>query len=377
MKIIKLQIKNLRNHTDSILIPSSSINLISGENGSGKTTLLEALSISAFSKSFLPTNDSMLIRFNQDYYQINAEYESDLKTVEKIKIEFRQGSRKKISSNSEDNLSPKDIIGNIPLTILSPDYKSITFGSPENRREFIDKILSQISKVYLNELIKYKNILKQRNSLLNLGLKSRYFDYSQLEEWTNQLIISCSKIVKKRMEFSPAFASYFKFYYEKVSSSKENVDFKYLPFWVKDNSQVLITSEAEILEKIRNMYKELLVAERKRGLTLFGIQKDDYAIEINDAKAREVASQGQHKSLLISLKFAEFDYLYELRQEKPIFILDDIFSELDANRSKAVANLLADKNAQTFVTATDREFIISTFPRITKFKVDGGELFLD
>lgn len=353
MRISKLIINNLRSHLHSEFNFGEKVNLIHGLNGSGKTTILEAISISALSKSFLPTSDQDLINYNNKFYSIICEAKTDYNTNYNCKILYEIGSRKKISNTEKDNALPKDLVGLIPLVILSPDYKNITFGSPADRRSFVDKVISQASSVYLNNLIKLKKILKQRNSLLGKIRKEEITDKSLLDPWTEQLIEVSISITLKRQRFISDILDDYKNYYKIISESAESVNLDYEAYGIQDTAD----NSDELRIQFENLYKEKSNLEFLRGTTCFGPQKDDIKFIIEKGIARENASQGQHKSILIALKLAEFEYLIEKCNEKPIILLDDIFSELDQKRAERVLQIIKDNEIQSFITSTDSKIL--------------------
>lgn len=356
------------------------INVFHGLNGSGKTSILESISVCSFSKTFLPVSDQSLVRFGENTYNIRLSATNDLNVPYKISINYTRGSKKQIKSSLGDNLLPKDIIGEIPLVILSPDYKSITFGSPQDRRDFIDRLLCQAGKIYFEELAKTKRILKQRNNILTNYKLNRQIDLTLFDVWTNEFINAATEVAIRRFLFLKDFQPIFKSKYSFISDSDEKVGLEYVPDSIKINSQTTKISKEEILNYYKQAFNSLKEEELRRGTTLFGPQKDDIRITINGATAKEVASQGQHKSLLISLKFAEFNFLLEKRAETPIILLDDIFSELDNARIEKVFLLLKELNAQSFITITNADFLKELLldQKISNFYfVNKGNVFLD
>ncbi len=369
MKIKKIYISNLRNHRTTEIEFSDGLNIFYGLNGSGKTTILEAISISAFSKSFLPTQDSSLIRYNEETYIVNTKASNDYGIPYNVNIKYDRKNKKEINSNTGDRLLPKEIIGEIPCIILSPDYKSISFGGPSDRRDFVDKLLSQSGRKYLDELIKYRKALRQRNHQLQQAKISGKYDEALLATWTDMLIAAGAEIVMRRIEFIHNFIPYFQEIYEYVSNGKEQVSLEYLPNGIARNSNLQELSKADIENSFSRFVSEIEYDEKRRGITLFGPQRDDLRIKINGATAKDVASQGQHKSLLISIKFAEFNYLKNYKNETPIALLDDIFSELDKERSNKVLSLVERNSAQTFITVTEVEFLKSLIPDNINYKI--------
>jgi len=347
--VTKLNINNLRNHISSKIEFSNRFNLIHGQNGSGKTTILEALSILCLSKSFLPTNDKGMIRHGVDYYYLSLSAIKDNSLPYSVDISYQAYGKKKIKNTYSDNLTPKNIIGEIPNIVLSPDFKNITFGSPQDRREFIDRMLSQVSRTYYEDLINYKKALKQKNSLLSLAKRNPYFDYSQIEPWNEILLDLASKLIIHRKNLIEEFKPYFISTYQGINSNDE-VNIRYFPHSIELER---ISEFKEVREILLNYYNEHSRTESYKLTSCFGPQKDDLRIEINGGLARETASQGQHKTLLISLKFSEFYYMKSKLNETPIILFDDIFSELDEERSQKVIELLSSTNAQVFITGTN------------------------
>lgn len=379
MKLEKINITNLRNHEHTELELSQGINLFHGLNGSGKTTVLEAIAIGAFSKSFLPTSDSSIIRIGQKSYNIDIAAKNDYGIPYRIEVNYSKSDKKIINSTLGDRLSPKEIIGQIPTVILSPDYKAISFGGPADRRSFLDRLLSQSSRKYLELLLAYRRSLKQRNNLLVQAKKNPNFDIHLLDSWTEMLVKTGADIVLRRAnfitEFYPAFYEVYKF----ISESNEVISLSYVPNCLPDYESKYADNPGLTADSIMNSYFQFINKsineEIKRGVTLFGPQRDEIRIKVNNGIAKDVASQGQHKSILISLKFAEFEYLKSSRNETPIALLDDIFSELDSKRTAKVLSLVELHKAQTFITMTDVNLLKPFIPEQSKtnvFLVENG-----
>jgi DNA replication and repair protein RecF len=342
-------------------------------NGSGKTTILEAISLCGFSKSFTHVSDSSLLKKDESFWHVSINSRNDFDIPYKISLKFNGSAKKQISSTFGDNLLPKDVIGELPLVILSPDYKDITSGSPSDRREFIDKILAQSSKVYVEDIIKFKKALKQRNNLLMRAKTERTLDKDVLDAWTNILVDTGAGIIKKRKEFETEFIPSFQDKYRDVSKGKEEVSLEYMPSGLRNLRANIVKDE--IKENLRRIFSKAENQEIRRGTTLYGPQKDDLKIQINSGVAKEYASQGQHKSLLISLKFSEFEYLKNKKNETPVVLLDDIFSELDIERAGKVLEMVTNNSAQTVITVTDGNYMKKLIPSNSDcefFKVENG-----
>jgi DNA replication and repair protein RecF len=380
MIINELSLANIRNHAKTEISFNSRVNVFYGNNGAGKTTLLEAISICGLTKSFLPVSDAGIIRNGENNYQINLRATNALKVPYNVSIKCFIGAKKQIGNSFADNNSVKEIIGQLPLVILSPDYKSITFGSPENRRSFIDSVLCQTERVFLEELMKYRKALKQRNNLLNRFKLTKTQDINLLEPWTEMLISIGAELIYRRARFVNELIPDFKQYYDELSAGEEEVSLGYIANHLPESESVALYTKDQIAESLAMKHAFVKYDELRRGTTLFGPQKDDMRILINGGTAKDYASQGQHKSLLISLKFAEFVYMKERRNEIPVVLLDDIFSELDKPRSAKVLEMLSRQAAQTFITVTDIAMLKDILPLGEEkaiFEVSGGKIIGD
>ncbi|MBL8000029.1 MAG: DNA replication/repair protein RecF [Candidatus Kapabacteria bacterium] len=359
MIIRSVQLDDFRNHIHTRYHAAEGVNILHGMNGAGKTSILEAIAIGAFTKSFLPTADAQLIRHGAESYTIQCYAQTDRGTETGIIINYGDSIRKSIRSQHGDSLQPKDVIGSLPMVILSPDFKSITFGAPQERRSFLDRLLSQCSRRYLEELTNHKRILKQRNNLL--APKNGMVDVAQLRIWTEQLVQCSAEIMIRRRNFLRDFTPYFLHAYRLLSSQQEQVAIHYEPngFLPDDESW---QSATDVTTYYVHHANQLHDEEIRRQTTLWGPQKDELRIEINSGVAKDVASQGQHKSLLISLKAAEFEYLKTIRNETPVLLLDDVFSELDIHRTEKVFSTIIAQAKQTFITTTEAERFTSHIP---------------
>jgi DNA replication and repair protein RecF len=377
MFVEKIKIQNFRNHIDSEVELSPMINVISGNNGSGKTSILETLSILSLSKSFLPTSDVNLISYGCGFYNLASFAISDLEINYKISLRYNGSGRKIINSTFGDNLLPKDIIGEMPVVILSPDYKTITFGSPADRRQFIDSVLSQSTKIYVDNALKLKKYLKQRNAILSAYIKDGRLDHKLLDTITELFIFTGADVIQRRSKFINEFKPFFKESFKKISQALEVVELNYNPDGFERNFFTKNISRNDVIERYKELAANLRNQELRRGTTLFGPQKDDFEILINGGLAKEAASQGQHKTLLISIKLAEYEFLKNIRNETPVFMLDDIFSELDDERSYNVTGLIASLQCQSIITVTNPEKFrqyIDLKDKINLIRVTNGEI---
>lgn len=376
MRISSLVLERIRNHGRTELELSAGVNVFYGMNGQGKTSVLEAVSLLSMSTTFVPGADTSLVQRGAESALASAACYSDLQTLYKVALRVKPGERKDISSSLGKRLSPQDIIGEIPLVTLSPDNKQITAGAPQERRRLLDSVISQASRRYMKDLVNYRRILKQRNALLARAKGDPAFHYALVEPWTEALIDVGAEIVVRRAEFLRDFSEVVRAAYDRIARNGEEITLVYAPHALP--AELFAGGRLPSVLEVRGVYQEVVLArkreERARGVTVLGPQKDEAVMMVNGGVARECASQGQHKTLLIAIKMAEFEYLRKVRLETPVVLLDDIFSELDVQRAANVLDLMR-SDAQSFVTTTDASIFYSNFAgdaRHALFSVSGG-----
>jgi DNA replication and repair protein RecF len=349
------------------------VNAIIGDNGQGKTNIVEAISYLCLTKSFYASSDVVALKIGQEEFSIRGSFESDGGTVRKVEAQYeRTSGEKSILINGVPAETMSSVIGEFPVVILSPEQGGITNGAPSERRKFLDIVIAQSSKAYLQELLEYRKILRQRNKvLLNAKLARR--DCSEiLEPWDEALVETGSRLTHRRRQFVREFSRDIACSYETIAGSGETPGINYEPSVPAEG--------AESVEAIKGVFTEELrlqeVEERRLGVTAVGPHRDEVSLSINGINVRKFASQGQHKTMLIGLKLAEVAYLKERCAETPILLLDDVFSELDEHRSKRLVQQL-EGLGQVFVTATDLRAFPRQFPWGTKnqtFTVSAGSI---
>lgn len=347
MIVDSLTLHSFRNHSQTFLKNlRNDVNIFVGNNGAGKTTILEAISLCALSKSFLEVPDASLVQQGSNDFTTTLYCSTDLQTPYTVSISYEIGSRKKISNSYADSVLPKDLIGIIPLVILSPDYKTLTAGTPSSKRSFLDTILSQSSRVYATTSLTVKKILKHRNALLQQAREGMGFNRDIFEIITEDFVKHSAQLCTLRQKFLREFLPYIQQYYSLIAQNPEEISFQY-------TSSGYDAESSSIEADLRTSFKQIEKQELQRGVTLIGPQKEDIDFLLNERNVKDSASQGQHKTLYSSIKFAEFLYLETLLQEKPLLLFDDIFAEIDDNRSFNIFSLVNDCHCQTFVTSTD------------------------
>ncbi len=356
MYLQKISLINFKNYADEELEFCEKINCFVGDNGEGKTNLLDAIHYLSFCKSYFNPIDSQNIKHDADFFVIQG---TNLKSesLDVIYCAQKRNERKQFKLNKKEYSRFSDHIGLYPLVMISPaDYGLINEGS-EERRRYIDSVISQFDKIYLDNLINYNKVLLQRNILLKQFAESRSFDKSSLEIWSNKLVMLGQKIYEKRLTFLDQFLPIFRKFFAFISGGKENVDIDY-------QSQL---SDGNFEKQLN----DALERERTLRYSIVGTHKDDLQFNIDTYPLKRYGSQGQQKSFIIALKLAQFEYTKNIKGFKPILLFDDIFDKLDNFRVEQLMKLVSnDSFGQVFVTDAHPERIRTIFNDInTELKV--------
>jgi DNA replication and repair protein RecF len=343
MILSRLSLRNFRIHKNINLTFSDTLNYIVGGNGQGKTSVLEAAYYLCTTKNF-NAKDIEAVSFNNDDFEINGFFK-DI-TEDKVKIIFSVPENRKYYFQNDKLISrSSQIIGNFPVVILTPADHAITQGSPAERRRLVDSIISQASSTYLDILLDYNKTLKQRTVVLNRLRESfNKNTLSELDAWTEKLIESGVELIHHRKSFISVFNNYVYKSYKKIIGKEESPSIHYSFLEGKD--------EEEAKEIFRSLIYEKREEEIRRSINLVGPHRDDFIFEVNDISLKTYGSQGQHKTFQTALRFAEFFYLKDTCGKTPIFLLDDVFGELDAHRAGKISEYLKEVG-QAFITLTD------------------------
>ncbi len=359
--INKLSLVQFRNYEEATLSFSPRINCFVGDNGVGKTNLLDAIHYLSLTKSFFNNIDQQNIRHGQDVFVVQGEFVRGEHT-EKIFCSVRAGKKKICKRNNKDYERFSDHIGLLPVVMISPADSSLILEGSEQRRRFIDTVISLYDRQYLHALLRYNRALMQRNKLLKQIEFKGETAYEELELWDNQLIIPGNEIHEKRKELVKKLVPVFQEYYDHISEGRENVGLEY-------KSPLLERSFEEILQHNREK-------DRVLQYTSSGIHKDDLVMTLEGYPIKKTGSQGQQKTFLTALKFAKFGFIRDLTGVKPILLLDDIFDKFDAHRVTRIMEMVARHEfGQIFITDTDADHLkkilsnLDTDYRI--FKIDG------
>jgi len=360
MKLKKLSLLNYKNIEQVEIDFSPKMNCFFGNNGMGKTNLLDAIYYLSFSKSHINTSDSQIVKAGQDMCVIQGIYDYAGKE-EDIFCAIRRQQRKQFKRNKKEYDKLSEHIGLLPLVMISPADVELIRGGSEERRRFLDVVISQQDKQYLHSLIQYNKALTQRNILL----KNQSYDNSLFDVLEAQMGMYGQAVYEKRRKLVEAFVPVFNEYYHRICNYAEEVNLNYV-------------------SRLNDMdFQELLASSRDRdrilSYTSVGVHKDDLEMLLNGSLIRRTGSQGQNKTYLIAIKLAQFAFLKERGDTLPILLLDDVFDKLDADRVEQIIQLVnGDDFGQIFITDTNRkyldEILAVTSDEYSLFKVDKGDV---
>lgn len=338
MILKSLSLVNYKNFDSKNFSFDEKINCFVGQNGIGKTNILDAIYHLSFGKSYFNPVATQNIKHNEDFFVIDGEYKKGSK-LEKIVVSLKRGHKKIIKRNSKSYDKFSNHIGFLPLVIISPADRDLIIEGSDIRRKFVDSVISQSDKGYLNDLITYNRVLIQRNSLLKYFAVNNTFNVDTLDIYNQQLSDIGSNIFKKRNNFLIEFIPIFKERYKTICSGNETVN---------------ITYKSDLFENdLTKLLEENINKDRSLQFTSVGIHKDDLVFNIEDYAIKKFGSQGQQKSFLVALKLAQFDFIKDHSGVNPILLLDDIFDKLDEQRVAQLIKLVDDENfGQLFISDT-------------------------
>jgi DNA replication and repair protein RecF len=358
MILEKLSLINYKNIRIANLELSPKINCLIGQNGVGKTNVLDAIYFLSFCHSASNPIDSQVITHDEGFFMIEGEYQDNLC----ISCGMKRGTKKHFKRNKKEYKRLSEHIGLIPLICVSPDDVSIISGGSEERRRFLDIIISQYDNAYIDYLNRYNKALQQRNALLKQiseAPEQANVDMSLMEVWEEEMASNGEEIYLRRKDFVERFIPVFNNIYKEISGEHEEVSLRY-------QSHCQRGPLLEVIQRDRN--KDLIM-----GYSLHGIHKDDLEMLIGGFPMKREASQGQTKTYVISLKLAQFDFL----KENPLLLLDDVFDKLDSHRVENIIKIVSGKNfGQIFITDTNREHLDKILSKghfdYKLFNVEGG-----
>jgi len=339
-----LKLNQFRNYQNADVQLSSGLNFFYGDNAQGKTNLLESVYVAAYGKSFRTNTLTDLIHTGAEHGLVELDY---------IKLNSQGSVRAVVSSNGQRSLfvngqpMPKrvDYIGQIHVVLFSPEDLKLIKEGPSERRLFVDRELSHLNRVYLNHLMKYHKVLKQRNLVLKQGHQRNRLE-AYLEIWDQQLAYYGARMIVKRLNFIQRLNTLARLMHKRITDGRETLEIKY-----ESSLNLNGTDVNEIEEQLINLLHQKIDLDQKRGYTSVGPHRDDFCVWIDQIDARRYGSQGQQRTAALSIKLSELEIVKEEIGEYPILLLDDVMSELDPNRQHFLLDAI--KNIQSILTLTD------------------------
>lgn len=349
MHLQNLHLVNYKNYEEAEISLSSGINCFVGKNGAGKTNILDAVHYLSMCKSYMNVMDRQNIRFEQPFFVIQGDWFKD-EAVINIHCAVKLGATKVFRRNKKEYERLADHIGQFPAVMISPYDRDLISEGSEVRRRWMDGIIAQFDRNYLDDIQKYAKVLLQRNALLKNMAEHRLFDRESIDVWNIQLVQIGYRIFERRKEFLASFIPIFQRHYDSIGNQSELVS---------------LTYRSQLNDGDFNQL--LLESERKDAHTRFtnvGTHRDDLVFEIKGHPVKKFGSQGQQKSYIIALRLAQYEWLKSNLGVTPVLLLDDIFDKLDQTRVERLMKLVADQFfGQVLVTDTDEDRIKDIFAK--------------
>ena len=351
MWIKRIKISNFRNYKNLSIELNKKINIFYGENAQGKTNIIEAIFLSSIGKSFRTNKEKEMIKFNEENCNVEIDFE---KSDREGNISINLSNKKNIFVNKIKIKKLSELLGNINVVIFNPDDINILKGGPQNRRKFLDVMISQLRPKYMHLCSIYQKTLDERNAYLK-NIENQKSDF--LEIYDEKLAEYGCEIYKYRKEFIEKIKNKIKEIHSNITNNREEIE-------------IIYNSNCEDKQEYLELLKQRKKLDIIKGYTTKGIHRDDFQILLNQLPVDVYGSQGQHRTVVLSLKLSELQVIYDEIGENPILLLDDFMSELDEfRRTSFLENI---KDTQVIITCTDKIEIKNSSEKI--FKVEDGKI---
>lgn len=359
MYLTRLALQNFRNFADLVFHPEQGLNILIGRNAQGKTSLLEAVYLAATARSWRAGRDSEMVKWKAESAHVEACVHREARNDIDIDIILSRNEKKQISINTIRQNRLSDVIGQVNVVLIEPHHEEIVRGEPGRRRRFLDLEISQIQPRYCLLLSNYRRILDQRNRLLR-EMEYRPSGSGVLQVLNEQLASYGAEIIERRLAFVDRISSIARVIHSQITEGLEEMDVKYV--------SKIDVSLPDIKESFQTRLQEIGSEEIRRGVTLVGPQRDDLVFTINGHDARTYASQGQQRTIGLSLFLAEFEVMEEESKEPPIVLLDDVMTDLDEIRRAHIFEITSGR-CQAFLTAPTKKSFDETL-------LSAGKIFI-
>jgi len=364
MFLSEINLQNFRNYSKLKLKFKKNINIFIGNNAQGKTNILESIYFLSITRSHRTTKENYLIKNNEIMTKVIGKIKNN-SIFKKYEVLINEKG-KKVSINDNPIKKISDYLSNINVVMFCPDDLEVIKGTPHERRYFLNIEIGQLYNDYLKHIYNYNKILKSRNDYLK---NHNTFDRVYFDVLTESLIKENLIIIKYRYEYIELINKYIKDIYKDLTK-KDNIYLKYETFIDIDEEEIMY-------QLLKDKYKKSFDNELYQKVTLYGTHKDDFSVYIDDIKINNYGSQGQHRIAILAIKLAEVEIFKNIKEVKPILLLDDIFSELDKNKKSNIIKYI-NNDLQVFITSTDLKNISRRLLKDADiFKVDSGKVKLD
>ncbi|HBS19282.1 MAG TPA: DNA replication and repair protein RecF [Flavobacteriales bacterium] len=366
MRLEHLHLVHFKNHSGADVSLGPQVNCFLGDNGSGKTNVLDAVHYLCFCKSYFNPIDAQNIAHGEPFMLIQGDFDR-LDTKERVSCGVQRGAKKQFKRNDKPYKRLAEHIGRFPAVMIAPDDAELIQGGSEMRRKWMDAVISQYDRSYLEALIDVNKALVQRNALLRYFAENRTFDAGLLAPWNARIAPNAAVIAKARRSFVDSFLPGFLATYEEISGGAE---------------QVGLTLTTHVSEDAETIEAKMLAAQdedRRLRRTTVGVHKDDVVFTLGDHALKRFGSQGQQKSFLVAMRLAQLSFIEEATGVKPILLLDDIFDKIDEKRVEALMKRVTNGTfGQVFITDTHLGRIPDMFAvtgaDVQVFQVQQGEV---
>lgn len=356
----KVELQNFRNAECETVTFDSGINVLHGENAQGKTNLLEAIYYVSLGKSFRGSKDAEIIRFGEEYAAISLDFIAQGRE-QNVTMRFSDNARQKktVTHNGVKITKLSELVGEFRAVLFSPDHLQMIKDGPSLRRNYLDVAISQLRPMYLHSLQKYNKILLNRNKLIKNAEEDRATFDATIDFWSAQLAHEAAVIARARAEYVQKSGDIIAEFYRRMCQSGEIDETPELIYAGSAKQDGELYFDTEVTEKnFLRLLTDFHEREIAAGSTLYGIHKDDIIINLNGKNTRLYSSQGQQRSLALAMKLAEGETCRMDCGEYPVFLFDDVFSELDSIRRKNLLREIADRQVIITSCESDMDFDI-------------------
>ncbi len=343
MRLLRLQLLDFKNHSEVEMGLCAQVNCLLGDNGTGKTNVLDAVHYLGNAKGYFNPIDSQNIRHGQPSFMVEGTFslEDGKETQEdRVVCAVVKGQKKVLKRNGKAYSKLADHVGRYPVVMIAPADAALLHDGSELRRKWMDQVISQYDRPYLDRLIQYHHLVQQRNNLLRYFAENRTYDAEQLAPWDERMVPLAEAIAAQRAVFVEAFVPEFQRIHRMLCQGRENVGLAL-------HTKVEPGKFAETLEAARE-------DDRRLRRSTAGVHKDDVDFRLGDHALKRFGSQGQQKTFLLALRLAQVEHLAKRVGRRPILLLDDIFDKIDAHRAGALMEVLGETRfGQVFISDTD------------------------